>query len=242
MICSSYAPGMSRKPVVVSALLLLLLLAAGLVYFLTRTPVNPEPPWKQQPRSGIQQFLDAILGRGNMARGEAEHITVVATLRNITSAQAQFQASALADEDRDGLGEYGMFAELSAALPVRGTERPISPPVLSGAFQLVDGQGTVFRSSYRYRIFLPGPDGRPVGEAADGGVPSGELDPDLAELAWFCVVQPVWIDAARSWSYLVTESGDIRGKYGLANPEEAARFDVEKGRTVPAGEGWIPVE
>ena len=53
------------------------------------------------------------------ARIQANEFAAIASLRNICSAQAQFQACAASDEDNDGTGEYGCFAELSAARPVR---------------------------------------------------------------------------------------------------------------------------
>src|SRR5438876_875707 len=47
------------------------------------------------------------------ARLSANETAAVATLRNIISAQAQFQQGAKADTDNDGTGEYGGFIELS---------------------------------------------------------------------------------------------------------------------------------
>ena len=49
------------------------------------------------------------------ARLSANETAAIATLRNITSAQAQFQQSGKADFDDDGTGEYGGFLELSGA-------------------------------------------------------------------------------------------------------------------------------
>ena len=47
------------------------------------------------------------------ARLSANETAAIATLRNIISAQAQFQQSGKADTDNDGTGEYGGFVELS---------------------------------------------------------------------------------------------------------------------------------
>ncbi len=43
------------------------------------------------------------------ARLNANETSAISTLRNVSSAQAQFQASAKADVDHDGSGEVGMF-------------------------------------------------------------------------------------------------------------------------------------
>src|SRR5512134_3570136 len=78
------------------------------------------------------------------ARLSANETAAVATLRNIISAQAQFQQSAKADEDNDGTGEYGGFLELSGAVTGRlpaGTT--LIPPVLSGAFRTLNADSNV---------------------------------------------------------------------------------------------------
>src|SRR5712675_1299729 len=71
------------------------------------------------------------------ARLNANETSAIATLRNISSSQAQFQTSAKADVDNDGSGEFGFFKELSGAVGVRTTTTSsavgtvLNPPVLS---------------------------------------------------------------------------------------------------------------
>ena len=78
------------------------------------------------------------------ARLSSNEASTIATLRNISSAQAQFQATAKADEDVDGMGEFGSFRELSGAIPVRyGTMGALNPPVLSAAFRNISAAGEV---------------------------------------------------------------------------------------------------
>ena len=74
------------------------------------------------------------------ARLNANESAAIATLKNISSAQSQCQASGIIDANSNGAGEYGFLGELSGGVPVRndeaggvGTER-VSPPYLSGAF------------------------------------------------------------------------------------------------------------
>ena len=54
------------------------------------------------------------------ARLNSNETAAIATLRNIISAQSQFQTTARADENNNGVGEYGFFGELSGADNVRG--------------------------------------------------------------------------------------------------------------------------
>ena len=68
------------------------------------------------------------------ARLNANESAAIATLKNISSAQAQCQASGVIDVNNNGAGEYGFFGELSGAIATRGTTSKIQPPVLSNAF------------------------------------------------------------------------------------------------------------
>ena len=99
------------------------------------------------------------------ARLNANESAAIATLKNISSAQAQCQASGAIDANNNGAGEYGYFAELSGGVGVRdsggsaSTDR-LSPPVLSGAFANVSTQsgitgGAVSRSGYIFQMYLP---------------------------------------------------------------------------------------
>ncbi|MHC4449202.1 MAG: hypothetical protein ACYS0E_03520 [Planctomycetota bacterium] len=119
------------------------------------------------------------------ARSRANEIAAIATLRNITSAQAQFQACAKADANQNGTGEYGTFGELSGAVEVRGGAK-LNPPVLSTIFRKVDG-GIVTRSGYHYRIFLCDAQGNAVGEEKG----TKGVDAAKAETTWCAYAWPV---------------------------------------------------
>jgi prepilin-type N-terminal cleavage/methylation domain-containing protein len=88
------------------------------------------------------------------ARLSSNETAAVATLRNIVSAQSQFQVTGRADENLNGIGEYGYLAELSGAIGVRGGA-PLQPAVLSTAFRSADANGVVTRSGYLYILSLP---------------------------------------------------------------------------------------
>src|SRR5262245_14869357 len=126
------------------------------------------------------------------ARLSANETAAIATLRNITSAQAQFQQSAKADEDNDGTGEYGGFIELSGAAAGR-MAAVLVPPVLSGSFRVLNPNGQVSRSGYFFTMFLPDNAGAPVQEPQAGWVGGGGsgLNADLAETTWCAYAWPV---------------------------------------------------
>jgi prepilin-type N-terminal cleavage/methylation domain-containing protein len=165
------------------------------------------------------------------ARLNANETAAVATLRNISSAQAQFQATAKGDSDNDGTGEFGCFTELSGAVDVRGDANigQLNPPVLSGAFRNPDGTtGFVSRSGYYFKIYLPQSDG--TGYVADVGTPTWtNIDSDLAETTWCCYAWPVNYGNSGNRCFMVNQTGDVvASEYasytGTAGPPPEAAF------------------
>ena len=140
------------------------------------------------------------------ARLSANETAAIATLRNIVSAQAQFQQSAKADVDQDGTGEYGGFLELSGAVQGR-MNAPLVPPVLSGAFRTLNGANEVTRSGYFFAMYLPGGAGAPVGEdAADAWA---AVDSDLCETTWCCYAWPVNYNQSGNRTFFTNQAGDV---------------------------------
>ncbi len=145
------------------------------------------------------------------ARLSANETAAIATLRNIISAQAQFQQSGKADVDDDGTGEYGGFVEMSGG----GAGRMaliLVPPVLSGAFQTLNGVGEVSRSGYFFRIFLPDDNGAGVPEP-QAGYPAGggTINSDLAETTWCAYAHPVNYNQSGNRTFFTNQGGDVIG-------------------------------
>ena len=144
------------------------------------------------------------------ARLSANETAAIATLRNIISAQAQFQQGGRADQDADGTGEYGGFIELSGG----GAGRMASvlvPPVLSGGFRVLNGNGEVTRSGYFFRVFLPGAEGAPVVEPMAGFTAASGVDPDLAETTWCAYAHPVNYNQSGNRTFFTNQAGDVLG-------------------------------
>jgi prepilin-type N-terminal cleavage/methylation domain-containing protein len=137
----------------------------------------------------------------------ANETTAISTLRSIISAQAQFQTRGLADEDFDGLGEYGTFGEMSGLVGVRAG-RLLQPSVLSTAFRAVDVNGQISRSGYLYRLYLPDPAGDGLPEVAGGGAPAG-VDADLAESIWCVYAWPTDYGQSGVRTFFVNHAGEI---------------------------------
>ena len=141
------------------------------------------------------------------ARLSANETAAIATLRNIISAQAQFQQSAKADIDNDGTGEYGGFVEMSGGGVGRMTA-VLSPPVLSGAFRVLNAAGEVSRSGYFFRVFLPAAGGVGSGEPTTGFT-AASVNADLVETTWCCYAWPVNYGQSGNRSFFTNQGGDV---------------------------------
>ena len=173
------------------------------------------------------------------ARLSSNETAAIATLRNVISAQAQFQQSAKADTDADGTGEYGGFVELSGGGAGR-MAAVLNPPVLSGAFRVLNATGAVSRSGYFFKMYLPGAAGAAVGEPQTGYVAGSGVNSDLAETTWCCYAWPVNYGQSGNRTFFTNQGGDVvateRSTYSgsAGGPAAGAAFQAG-GATVITG-------
>jgi prepilin-type N-terminal cleavage/methylation domain-containing protein len=167
------------------------------------------------------------------ARLNANESAAIATLKNISSAQSQCQASGIIDANNNGAGEYGFFAELSGGTPVRndeaggvGTER-VSPPYMSGAFTNVQGS-RVMRSGYFFAMFLPDASADPTAEANSGGSSGISISAANAEVMWCAYAWPSSYGNSGKRTFFVNQAGDV-----LSCRNATMRYNGTT--TVPAG-------
>ena len=137
------------------------------------------------------------------ARLNSNETAAIGTLRNIISAQAQFQATGRADENGNGVGEYGYLGELSAGVGVRGGAA-VKPPVLSSGFKIVSALGVVSRNGYLYILALPDVNGDGIAQQDVNLV-----DADLAETTWACYAWPQTHSTSGNRTFFVNQAGDI---------------------------------
>ncbi|MFG0319044.1 MAG: hypothetical protein ACF8XB_17360 [Planctomycetota bacterium JB042] len=140
------------------------------------------------------------------ARLSSNEAAAMATLRSLHSAQEQFRASAVADRDGDGQGEFGTFGELTGAVALPDGAL-LEPPMMSSAFAYVRG-GAVERSGYAYRLALPGRGGEPIGERDDGGAPDG-IDVRMAEQVWLAYAYPLKPRSTGNRVFFIDQTGHI---------------------------------
>jgi hypothetical protein len=167
------------------------------------------------------------------AKLSSNEIAAMATLRNLTSAQAQFQVSGFCDVDGDGVGEYGTFVEMTGTGPSRAgvveasagtlagssfTEggRLLQPAILSPSLAAVGPDGIVTKAGYCFRIVLPDNaeshgwvhetyDGSHAG--LTGG--TGAIGTDAAETTWCAFAWPVAVGNSGNRVFFVSDYGDV---------------------------------
>lgn len=148
------------------------------------------------------------------ARLSANESSAVATLRSISTAQAQFQMSGKCDVNDNGAGEYGLLREMSSAARVRTSPDAadmgdyMNPQVLSGSFRVSSGGGEVTRSGYIFRLALPGTNGTGVLETSVGAL-DAPVHSSLAETTWCCYAWPASYSRSGNRTYFVNERADI---------------------------------
>ncbi|MEE2887289.1 MAG: prepilin-type N-terminal cleavage/methylation domain-containing protein [Planctomycetota bacterium] len=160
------------------------------------------------------------------ARLNANESAAIATLKNISSSQAQAQASGAIDANNNGAGEYGYFGELAGGVGVRdntgnASVDRLSPPVLSGAFALVATQaningGVVTRSGYIFQMYLPDAASAGLPEADTGGV-NAAPDATQSEVLWCCYAWPSSFGNSGKRCFFVNQSGDVLSTKNIAN-------------------------
>ncbi|MFO1011435.1 MAG: prepilin-type N-terminal cleavage/methylation domain-containing protein [Planctomycetota bacterium] len=159
------------------------------------------------------------------ARTNANEAAAIATLRALSSSEAELQSSGAVDTDADGAGEFGYFAELAgtqplrvslAAAPILGTPGidELSPSILAAHFGNVDANGWVTRSGYNFAIFLPA--GTAAGsvagisELAGGGADPANLpDPNNGETYWCAYAWPVDAGGTGMRAFFVSDEGEM---------------------------------
>ncbi|MBK8178506.1 MAG: prepilin-type N-terminal cleavage/methylation domain-containing protein [Planctomycetes bacterium] len=160
------------------------------------------------------------------ARLSANESAAISTLRSLSSSQAQVQSSGAIDSDGDGAGEYGYFAELAGAQPVRvtvagaaaagvaGTDN-LTPSVMSSAFGAVNATSQVSRSGYFYQIWLPAATvGAATAGIAEDPTTGGKLagpfpDSDNGEVMWCCYAWPIQAAQTGNRVFFVNQEGDL---------------------------------
>jgi prepilin-type N-terminal cleavage/methylation domain-containing protein len=197
------------------------------------------------------------------SRLAANESNAISTLRNLVSAQAQFQSTGAVDNDLDGTGEYGCFGELAGAVPLnsRGGGGPatnLDPPILGTTFQNISAVGQITKSGFVFQMFLPNAAQTGVTEAPPpAGVGGAGVDDDACENLWCCYSWPNQPNQTGNRTFMVNQKGEIiqtkmdAVTYSLAAPPTwdvaYSGADMSTALGIPPavandGNTWTPVQ
>lgn len=165
------------------------------------------------------------------ARLRNDEAAAVRTLREVVAVQEMFRRAGIVDADHDGPGEYAFLGELNGEsnprsfVPVSGAAVPAPLPQFRHRI-LEEGEAEI--CGYRFRVWLPGPGGKAVGEGSEGG--GGEPDPGLAAKAWCIYAWPVRLKgsltpATGTRTFFANQAGEVlwtEGSYEARPPGENA--------------------
>lgn len=165
----------------------------------------------------------------------------IALLKNLSSAQAQFQAGGQLDEDGDGIGEFGFASDLVDGPSPRSASGRQHVPVLSEPWR-AGPSGYSLISGYRIQVFLPGPGSTWVTHLGEGHETRPRLDTDRCEVQWLAYAWPDRVGETGIRAFLITHGGDLLstgnadGRYfGDCAPDPGRSGFVEDGSSLAAG-------
>ncbi|MEM9381292.1 MAG: hypothetical protein AAGB93_15170 [Planctomycetota bacterium] len=156
------------------------------------------------------------------SRMNANESAAIATLRSIAAGQAQFQASGVVDTDGDGVGEFGLFGELTGTAPLRKPngrggvalgDELLSPPYLPPGLApepTLAGVSVTVRSGYVFQMWLPAAGLAGTTDMQLSGNASAPLtSPTYAEDQWCAYAWPLDHGKTGRRVFCITQSGDV---------------------------------
>lgn len=140
------------------------------------------------------------------SRVMANERAVVATLRNLATAQTQCMARAAVDTDGDGVGEaLGLF-ELAGTSALRDGGAPLAPNAITASLGTAQPSGFVSTKGYLLALYLPDAAGNGVLATAAN---AGSIDANGAEVAFTCLAWPMSHGRSGNATFFLSLSGEV---------------------------------
>ncbi len=148
------------------------------------------------------------------ARISANEGSAIGSLRTISTSQTQFQSNRVVDQDTDGVGEFGVLAELAGVSAVRaadGAGSRVKPGFIPTILGDSAANGST-KSGYKFRIYLPG------GIIDDANAPNAlsALDPssadteiDAQETHFRAYAWPFTVENTGNRAFSVDQAGEV---------------------------------
>lgn len=152
------------------------------------------------------------------SRITANEGSAIGTLKGIANAQCMFQNQIQVDQNSNGSGEFGIFAEITGAAKLRGKNNTVGTSFLSRSMDPVINGVFASRSGYFYQIYLPG-NPNPLTDKGIAGLAA--YDPKTEEPAigaqenrWLCYTWPGHLGISGMRVFTIGFDGEL---YMLAN-------------------------
>ena len=146
--------------------------------------------------------------RSRISSNETAAIGTLTTLRTV---QAQFQQAIVVDQNQNGIGEYGLFQELSGQEIPRGAVGARTPgEFISQELGAVDANGIATKAGYMYLIFLPTDGAGPAASEGDVDLTTTvAANADEQEVRWCCYAWPVSRTETGNRAFVVNQTGTV---------------------------------
>lgn len=140
------------------------------------------------------------------SRSIANERAIIATLRSISTAQAQVLSQRVVDADSDSCGEALSLAELAGLVGLRNSATMLVPPSLPASLGMLNAAGYATTRGYLIALYLPNAAGQGlIGSASN----LGSIDTNLAETSWSCIAWPLTRGNTGSATFFVNQTGEI---------------------------------
>jgi type IV pilus assembly protein PilA len=166
------------------------------------------------------------------SRISANETAAIGTLTTLRTVQAQFQQAIVVDQNSNGIGEYGLFQELSGLATTRGSSTARTPGEFISQELGVVTDGIATKAGYNFLIYLPTVGDTAVSEA-DFTLPQPDkvaTDAGPQEVRWACYAWPVDRQGTGNRCFVVNQTGTV---YQSQNDADGQQYT---GTTPPAPE------
>jgi prepilin-type N-terminal cleavage/methylation domain-containing protein len=145
------------------------------------------------------------------SRISSNEVTAIGTLTTLRTVESQFQQARYVDQYNNGVGEYGLFQELTGVAIPRGRTGACGlGEFISQELGAVDANGIAQKAGYNFLIYLP-TDG--VGPAAKEGdinlTTTIAANADEQENRWCCYAWPISRTQTGNRAFCVNQTGTV---------------------------------
>lgn len=191
-----------------------------------REEENPAAPMPGAPSvtrrfviAGIVLAIVGMVGCGAWLfliphRIVSDHVSVVGTLKSLSTSEEQFHSQAIVDCDGDRIGEYGYFQELGGTSGTRASGDlwgpRVNPTFLAATFGTTAAAngGVADKSGYCFLIFLSGSAAPPVRETSP--LLAGDaLQANNQETRWACYAWPSSAGTTGNRCFAINQEGQV---------------------------------